>query len=352
MKKKILIVFGGDSPEYFVSCSSASSMVEHLNKDKYEIHKIGVTQKGDWLYTESSFEEMKDGKAWTKHKSNKEVVPSLQHNKKGFYIKESDGWKFLNIDIVFPIIHGGIGENGDIQGLFEVMGIPYVGCDVPSSANGMNKRLTNIFAEKAGLKLPKSFFVRKNKYKNIEKEILQNIKELELKYPVFVKPVDTGSSIGISKVFEELKLEEAVNLAFEFSNELMVEEFIEGSEIKIAIMGDLNDIKIGEICEIFVEKGIFNSYETKYGKNSARKDIPAKLSKKVKDLIWKQSIDLYKIMGCHGYARIDFFKKGEEIYFNEINTVPGLTKTSVFSIMFSEQGKEYSDLLDEIISLG
>jgi len=354
MKKSILVIFGGSSPEYEVSCNSGASLIDAIDKEKYNVYPLGITKEGEWVLTDATFEEIKNGQDWVKSKGNKRAVISPDRNVHGLVVMEEDQFFTINIDCVFPIVHGETGEDGTLQGLLELANIPYVGSNVLASACSMDKSVTRIFAERINLAQPECYIASKDEYLKSPRNEIESIDDYfkrTCEYPLFVKPASTGSSIGVSKVENKGELREAVEKAFEFDRKILIEEGISGSEIKVSILGNDN-IKVGELMKITVESGLFNDYKTKYVTGSSKKELPAVISEELKTEIKESAKKIYKEIGCEGFARVDFFLSDEnEVIFNEINTVPGFSEESVYSVMFKEIGVEYTDLISEIISL-
>lgn len=346
MKKRILIMFGGYSTEYYVSCNSAKGILEHTDKNLFEVMQLGITIEGKWILTEATPEEIGDGITWLNNINNKSAMFSMNRNKNELLVFEKNSIKKVHIDCVFSVIHGHGGEDGCIQGLLETVNIPYVGSGVAASANSIDKQLTRIFAERCHLKQPRCIVLKKEDY---EKESF--IKDMNLGYPVFVKPASLGSSVGINKVDDKNLLDTAIEEAFEYENKILIEEGIIGSEIKVAVIGN-SDLMVGEICELKMPENAINDYATKYIKGSSIKIIPARINSKVKKEAVRQACAIYKELDCKGFARVDFFlSQNNELYFNEINTVPGISKKSIFTLMFEEYGVTYTELITKLINL-
>lgn len=345
-KKTVLIIFGGYSTEYYVSCKSAGGILEYIDKDKFNVIKVGVTIDGKWIYTEAEPEEIADGITWIKNKENKSALISPKRNENNLIVLDNKGSMKIHIDCVFPVIHGHGGEDGSIQGLLEICNISYVGSNVAASANSMDKYLTRTFAENCNLKQPKCIVLRINEYNESEIE-----KRIDFDYPIYVKPASLGSSVGITKVDMPSELNDAIKVAFRYEDKILIEEGIVGSEIKVAILGNEN-LKVGAVCELKVPEDSINDYATKYIKCSSTKKIPADISQELESKVKEQACLIYKELNCSGFARVDFFlSKDNEVYFNEINTVPGISKTSIFTMMFEEVGISYKEIITNLIEL-
>ena len=354
-KKELLVIFGGASPEHEVSCTSAAALIGAVNTDKYNVHTLGITKEGNWLLTKATTEEIFDSETWLKHPSNCKAILSPDRADHGLLIFGAEGITKQHIDVVFPIIHGETGEDGQLQGLMDVAGIPYVGCGVCASACSMDKSVTAIFAQKCNVKLPEYYACACEDFlhdpQKIASELMNHFQNsLGYVFPLFVKPASTGSSVGISKVNNEEELLTALHVAAQYPGHLIVEESISGKELKVAILGKGLDIKVGELCEIVVENGIFNTFEMKYKSAGTHKKIPADLPAEVAETVRQYAIDVYRALDCKGFARVDFFVKADgTVIFNEINTVPGFTRGSIYSLMFEKAGVPYETLVEELI---
>lgn len=349
-KKTILIIFGGCSTEYYVSCKSASGILEYIDKDLFEVVLVGVTLSGEWLLTEATSEEIQDGITWLDNRNNMNAIISPNRNKNELLVLNENVMEAIHIDCVFSVIHGHGGEDGSIQGLLEMSNIPYIGSNIAASANAMDKELTRVFADKCGLKQPACAVLHRKEYFQNHTSI-KSLIEKNFKYPIFVKPASLGSSVGISKVEKNSQLENAIRTAFKYEDKILLEEGIVGREIKVAIIGNEN-LQTGEICELKVPGNAINDYATKYVKCSSIKEIPADISTELEESAKKQAIAIYKELNCKGFARVDFFlKDNKELFFNEINTVPGISKNSIFTLMFEKKGISYTDIITKLIDL-
>lgn len=347
-KKTILIIFGGYSTEYYVSCNSASGIIDSIDKTLFNILKLGISIEGEWIFTNATAEEIKDGVSWLKHVDNKSALISPNRNEKKLLVFEDYGLKEMDIDCVFPIIHGYGGEDGSIQGLLEVANIPYVGSNIAASANSIDKQLTRMFANNCGLKQPACIVLDEEDYE-INKNVIEEL--IDFEYPLFVKPASLGSSVGITRVDAVSQLEKAIEEAFRYEKKILIEEGIIGTEIKVSVLGNRN-LVTGEICELKVPENEINDYETKYVKCSSIKNIPANIPDAISDEAKRQACLIYHELDCKGFARVDFFlNKKNELYFNEINTVPGFGENSIFTLMFEKAGMSYKDIITKLIYL-
>lgn len=346
MKKiKLGIIFGGMSTENEVSVVSANSVLKHLDRNIYEVYPIYIDKQGTWWKYLENTNEVKLGE----EVKNKQIIENVLE-----YLKQ--------IDIAFPVLHGLYGEDGTIQGLFELLKIPYVGCKVLASSVGMDKVYTKIIFEKAGLKQAKYEYVRKYKdsYIYIDKQFNEKITDLEnvsnkiaenLKFPMFIKPSNSGSSVGINKADNIEELKKHIEYASKFDNKILVEEGIDGKEVECAVLGN-EDVIASCVGEIKAADE-FYSYDAKYNNQESKTNIPADISEELSNEIRKQAIKAFKAIDGKGLSRVDFFIENttQEIYINEINTLPGFTNISMYPQLFEKSGIKYKELLNRIIKL-
>ena len=344
-KIKLGVVFGGMSTENEVSIVSAYSILNNLDEMKYDIYPIYIDKDGKWWKTEIQNVKLELG---ANIENKKEIENEIK------YLKY--------LDVVFPVLHGLYGEDGTIQGLFELSKIPYVGCKVLGSSIGMDKAYTKVIFEKARLKQADYEYIRKykDKYLYVNKDFEEEILSLEavakkvskeLKYPMFVKPSNAGSSVGINKAknFEQLK--DYIEIASQFDNKILIEQGINGREIECAVLG--NDEVIASCVGEIKPAEEFYSYNAKYSNEESKTEIPADLPKEISEKIRKQAIKAFKAIDGKGLARVDFFveRKSNEIYINEINTMPGFTNISMYPKLFEKSGISYKELLNRLVDL-
>ena len=335
MKKNVLVIFGGDSNEYYVSCKSAADVLENIDNMLFNVFALGITLDGQWILTGASVDEIRDGHLWIKNVNNRRAIISPERNS-GIIIFDKEKVVSIYLDCVFPLIHGYSGEDGKLQGLLELAGVDYVGSGVCASANSMDKSVTGVFADLCNIKRPTCKIVSENDFKG---NGTTKIEQFNLKYPVFVD--------------DDMKIESAMKEAFLYDDKILIEQGITGKEIKVAILEDSKEQKliIGELCEITVPNGEMNDYDTKYVNHSSVKKIPANIDNKKAEIIKKQAIKIFRELGCSGFARVDFFLDEEgEVYFNEINTIPGIGKNSIYSLMFDKVGISFTELLTKLIN--
>ncbi|MEG0291359.1 MAG: D-alanine--D-alanine ligase family protein [Anaerovoracaceae bacterium] len=346
-KLNLLILFGGISLEHEVSCMSAASILKNIDKDKYEITTVGITKEGTWLMTEASADEIQNG-TWQDHKMNKVGNLLLSREPSGF--KLDDG-TLIKFDCVFPIMHGKYGEDGAMQGVFEVAGIPYVGPKVLASSTGMDKIMSKLVIANTGIK--QADYYDTDRY-NFSSNPLGELEAIEKrfggKYPLFVKPANTGSSVGVTKVNNDRELFEGIKIAAEIDHRILIERGVSGREIEVAVLGNRKPQAsvVGEI----IAANEFYDYEAKYKNAESKTKIIDDLPVEELDRIRETAISIYKRFSCRGFTRVDFFYTEEgELIFNEINTIPGFTIISMYPKLWEETGIEYGELIDRLIEL-
>ena len=349
MKKlKLAVVFGGTSSEHDVSIVSGTSVIKNLNKEKYDITPIYISKDGKWYIYTKSIEKI-DILTIGEEINEKEQIENLEETLRFF-------------DVVFPVLHGLGGEDGSIQGIFEMFNVPYVGCGILASSIGMDKAYTKIIFEKANIKQAKYEYIKKHNenYIYVDKEFNETILSLNeickiinknLKYPVFVKPSNSGSSVGINKAKNDQELKNAIEYAGKYDKKILIEEGLVGKEVECAVLGNEDVISscVGEV----IPAEEFYSFNAKYKNSQSKVLIPADLPKEMSNEIRKIAIKAFKAIDGKGLSRIDFFanEKTEEIYISEINTLPGFTKISMYPKLFENIGIPYSELLDKLINL-
>lgn len=344
-KIKLAVVFGGMSTEHDVSIVSGTSVIKNLNKEKYDIHPIYIGKTGHW-YTYTPTKRVY--KVGDRIDNISSLASPLQY--------------LSQMDCIFPVLHGLYGEDGTIQGLFELTKVPYVGCKVLASSISMDKAYTKIIFEKAGLEQAKYIYIRENngEYIYVDEKFDETICTLEevtkiieekLKYPMFIKPSNSGSSVGINKARNTQELEEAVIYAAKFDKKILIEEGINGREVECAVLGN-EEVEASCVGEVLSAEE-FYSFDSKYKNNESRTQIPAYIPKEISDKIRKSAIKAFKAVNGSGLSRVDFFIENEtnRIIINEINTLPGFTNISMYPKLFEAVGISYSELLDKIIQL-
>lgn len=334
MKKKIAILFGGQSTEHEVSRVSAASVLRTIDATKYEVYSIGINKKGEWFEYTGSVDKIENGE-WENDQFFK--TPKAQDI---LFNKE--------VDVVFPVLHGLFGEDGTIQGLCKLIGIPCVGPGVLSSSVGMDKVYTKYVLEHFNIKQADYVIVSLSEYKKQKEEIIRSIEE-KLSYAVFIKPSNSGSSVGITKAHNREELEKGLEEALKYDRKVLVETAINAREVEVAVLG--NDEPKASVPGEIVPAKEFYDYEAKYENAASELLIPAKLSDDKTEEIRKTAVKVYKALDCSGMARVDFLvdKNTLDIYLNEINTIPGFTKISMYPKLWEATNKGYKDLINELI---
>ena len=346
-KLTVAVIFGGQSSEHEVSRVSASSIISNLDSEKYYVIPVGITKSGKWMIYNGPIENIKNGE-WEKFGTPAILSPDA--SQKGLLKLVGDKAKLIPIDLAFPVLHGKYGEDGTIQGLFELAQIPYVGNGVLSSSVSMDKAFTKIIAKNAKITQAKYVEVHSEDFNKI-KSIATKI-EKKLVYPCFVKPANAGSSVGITKAHNKDELIEGLKLAAVHDRKIVVEEGIVGREIECAVLGNGDNISASCVGEIFAAAEFYD-YDAKYNNSASKTVVPAEISKEKQDEIRKTAIKVFKAVDGSGLARVDFFveKDTERVIFNELNTLPGFTPISMYSMLWNACGKPMNVLLDELIDL-
>ena len=350
MKKlSVCVLFGGISPEHEVSLRSAESVLNNIDKEKYHVLPVGITRDGKWYYFGGTDYAMLPAKTWVTHPDSCPAVISPVRGQ-GLLRFSGDTVTATPIDVVFPVLHGENGEDGAMQGLLQMAGIPYVGPHVAASAVAMDKTLTKLVADHAGVAQADWQLVRSADMGSRMEKTLDSV-EARFRYPVFVKPAGTGSSVGVSKVSGREKLRSALLTAGKYDDKVLVEEFIQGREVEVAVMG--NDSPVASVCGEIDSGADFYDYEAKYITDTSVAYIPARIPEDVAETVRDTAVKIYKAIGCQGLSRVDFFVTWQDnkVVFNEINTLPGFTSISMYPKLFGASGIPYSQLIDQLIAL-
>lgn len=343
-KKTVALIFGGSSSEHEISLLSSYSILKNIQRDLYDVVKVGITKKGVWFVYNGDDEKVKDG-SWETDTEN--LVPAVispctvQH---GLFLFNKPLKKFdtLRIDVAFPIIHGKGGEDGSIQGLLSLAGIPFVGCGVLSSACCMDKVVAKELCEKGGIPVVEWLSTDKEGFD----EAFVSRCEEKLGYPMFVKPASEGSSFGAKGADTRAELLEAVEAAFSLGGKVLVEKYIKGREVELAVLEE-DGVYVSSVGEIVTEG--FYDFDSKYVNDTATLHIPAKLDEETEKLLKATAKRVFNVLGCKGFGRTDFFVDGETIYFNEINTLPGFTNISMYPKLMEYDGIPYSALITKLV---
>ncbi|MCI5801995.1 MAG: D-alanine--D-alanine ligase [Oscillospiraceae bacterium] len=346
-KKSLAVVFGGASSEYEVSLSSSSSVISNIPEDLYHVILIGISKDGRWFHYTGPVEHIRDG-SWLEKGPVCPAVISPDRSHKGILELDGDGWRLLKVDVVFPVLHGRNGEDGTIQGLLELADIPYVGCGVTASAMCMDKAITHTMLDLAGI--PTARWARADVAEMERFDELEQRLSSQLGYPMFIKPANAGSSVGISKARDKASLRAALELAFRHDKKAVAEETITGREVECAVMG--NGQPFASILGEIVPCNEFYDYEAKYQNDATELYVPARVSEEESTLVRELAVAAFKVLGCRGMCRIDFFVREDgSVILNEPNTIPGFTNISMYPKLMQASGMTYSQLIDRLVRL-
>lgn len=345
-KTRLMVMFGGQSEEYYVSLLSCESVLRHIDKDKYLLYLVGVTKSGQWMLFDGDVELIRKN-LW--QENSKRIVFPADPTFGGFFVLD-DPFTVFQVDVVFPIMHGPHAEDGTLQGVFELANIPYVGSSVVSSAVCMDKAFSKMLFKANDIPSCNCTVVSEYDFLNSKESILNNIRK-EFTYPVFVKPSNMGSSVGVSKATDEIELINALTLAFKFDRKVLVEEFIDGREIECSVLG--NERPIASIPGEIEPSNEFYDYDAKYISESSKLIIPAPLDEQQIELVKELAVKTYKALDCSGMARVDFFleRTTGRILVSEINTLPGFTNISMYPKLLEKIGIAYKDTIEKLIEL-
>ncbi len=345
----LLVLFGGVSPEHEVSLRSAEFILNHIDREKYKVYPVGITKEGAWKYYPGEDYSALPRNVWAETAGVCDAVLSPARGQ-GLLLMKETGVEMVPIHCCFPVLHGENGEDGSIQGLMQVAGIPCVGPGVAASASSMDKTLTKLLVGETDVRQASWYLARRE---SIEKRLDRLVADIESggEYPLFVKPAGTGSSVGVSKVKCTEELKTALQKAARYDSKVLVEEFISGHEVEVAVLG--NDDPIASVVGEVIAGAEFYDYEAKYISTESRTEIPANIPDEAAQRLRQAAITVYKAMGCKGLSRVDFFLtyEGNDVVFNEINTLPGFTSISMYPKLFEAYGVPNDKLIDELISL-
>lgn len=351
MKKTVCVIFGSASSEYEVSLVSCASIIRNLNTEKFDIITLGITKDGRWLLYSGDADGIEND-TWHTHPENKPAFISPDKATSGLVVMNGDGsCSVCKVDVIFPVLHGKNGEDGTIQGLFQLSGIPYVGCDTAASAICMDKAVTHSLLANSNIEQAHYLWFYTDRYE-ADSEKIRNKIAARLNFPIFVKPANAGSSVGISKVHSEDELDAAIRLAAKHDNKIVVEEGVFGQEVECAVLGNRGKSRASVVGEVG-SAAEFYDYDDKYKNGEAQLYIPAKLEPEIMDEIRRIAVRAYNLLGCDGLSRVDFFvtHKDKKIILNEINTLPGFTSISMYPKLWEASGLPYSELLEQLIEL-
>lgn len=346
-KKTVAVVFGGCSSEHDISCISVQTVVKAMNPEKYDVILIGITKDGRWLLAES-VESIADG-SWRDSKVSAIILPDRGIH--GVMVTDASGRSTcIRVDTAFPVLHGLYGEDGTIQGLFELADIPYVGCGVIASAASMDKFYTKIVAALTGVRQAEYTPIFGEKVKNDIEYALDKV-ESQRTYPVFVKPSRAGSSVGVSKACNREELRQALILAAKHDRKILVEEMIKGREIECAVLGTTRHAQASGLGEILAAD-VFYSYDAKYSNADSKTVVGPELPEGVTEKVRDYAVKIFRVLDGFGLARVDFFVCDDgEIVFNEINTLPGFTSISMYPMLWNHEGLSNEEIIDRLIAM-
>ena len=350
MKTELCVIFGGRSSEHEVSLVSSYGVLTNVDRERYNVTPVGITKSGEWYLYTGDVSKIKDG-SWVSDKENlKTVVINPAPGSENFVVLGTDGsveGKFRP-DVIFPVLHGANGEDGTVQGLFEGAGIPFVGPDHTSSGVCMDKAFTkSVVNEAGGIAQAKTVVVTKGSWAKDPAAVREAVAKIG--YPVFVKPARAGSSVGVTKVKDPAAIDSALEAAFREDSKVLVEEYIDGREIEVAVMETEGDVVASEPGEI--DPGYeFYDYTTKYESDTASYYIPARLDAATADKVKASAVRIFEALDCRTLSRVDFFVKDNgDVVFNEINTIPGFTPISMYPKLFINSGMTYTGVITALV---
>jgi D-alanine---(R)-lactate ligase len=336
---RVGIIFGGCSEEHPISVKSAHEIAQHLDVQKYEPFYIGITKRGAWKLCDAGPD------ARWENGSSRPAVLSPDRSERGLLVLEQGRYETIGLDVVLPVLHGKLGEDGAMQGLLELSGIPYAGCDVQSSALSMDKSLTYMVARAAGIATPSFWTVTAS----------ERIDPGQVTYPVFVKPARSGSSFGVTKASREDELPAAVEAARQYDAKVLIEEVVVGSEVGCAILGNDLDLIAGEVDQIALSHGFFRIHQEdapERGSDNSTVTVPADIPAASRSLVQETAKAVYRALGCSGLGRVDvFLKEDGQVVLNEVNTLPGMTSYSRYPRMMAAAGLPLAEVIDRMVSL-
>ncbi|QNM06726.1 D-alanine--D-alanine ligase family protein [Qiania dongpingensis] len=344
-KQTVAVLFGGQSSEHEISCISAVTVIENINTDKYDTILIGITQDGKWIHTES-VEEIRSG-AWVKGKTRAVLSPDADMG--GVLLIENGKAACRKVDVIFPVLHGLYGEDGTVQGIFELSQIPYVGCGVLASSVSMDKLYTKIIVDTLGIRQAKYAAVRKEDLQDMD-AVVKRVEET-VPYPVFIKPCNAGSSRGVSKAENREMLTDGLLEAVKHDRKILVEETIVGREIECAVLGG-NEVKASGVGEILAAAEFYD-YEAKYHNAESKTVMDPELPAETVEELRRDAVAIFKAVDGFGLSRVDFFvtKDTGEVVFNELNTLPGFTSISMYPMLWENRGIAKPQLIEKLIQM-
>ena len=345
-KLNVVVLFGGVSPEHEVSKTSAATIISNISEEEYNIIPMYITRDGKWLMYDGSIDNIRNVQ-WERYGTPAIISPDASH--KGIVRIVGDKARLVSVDVVFPVLHGDNGEDGSVQGLFELAGIPYVGSGILSSALCMDKAFTNQICVSMGIKHT-PYIVCKQHELISASSAFKRIKRLG--YPCFVKPAISGSTIGISRANNKRELDAAIEAALMYDDKVIIEKAVTGRELECAVLGSGGEVEASVVGEI-IPAGEYYDFDSKYNNKSSKTIAPADIPENISEEIRELSVKIFKALDCSGLARADFFwdEKADKVIFNEINTMPGFTSISMYPMLWNEMGISTTELIDRLIKL-
>lgn len=343
-KQNLAVIFGGQSSEHEISCMSASNIIQCIDAQRYNIILVGITKEGHWVEA-ADLNAVQDG-SWRQSKTS--IVLSPDATRKGLYrMSEDEKVQFVHLDVIFPVLHGLYGEDGTVQGLFKLAGIPFVGCGLFASAAGMDKLYTKIIVDTLGIRQAKYVPVYKEELSKMD-EVVARV-ESALEYPVFVKPSRAGSSKGVNKAANREQLKNALIEAADNDRKILVEETIIGREVECAVLGNL-DVKASGVGEI-LSADEFYDFDAKYYNSESKTLVDPPMPENMREQIREDAVKIFMALDGRGLSRVDFFLTESGVVFNEINTLPGFTAISMYPMLWEAQGIPKKELVQKLIDL-
>lgn len=348
---KLAVIFGGVSSEHDISCLSAASILRNLDREKYEVYPVGITQDGRWYYCPDCTADTVENGEWERLNGKIPALLPPDRSVHGLVLLRDGKTETVRLDCVFPVLHGVGGEDGTMQGLLELAGIPYVGCGVAASANSMDKSITKVLVDAAGVRQAKYYLALRYDFERNAEGVVRTAADRLGSFPVFVKPCSQGSSVGVAKANDMLELAAGLTEAFKLDDKVLVEEFIDGHEVECAVLGNHSPIAstVGEIAPAQE----FYTFDAKYKDEASQLYIPAHITPQQIETVRQNALRVYAALGCRGLSRVDFFvtHADGEVVFNELNSIPGFTSISMYPKLFAHEGIDYPALLDRLIGL-
>ena len=343
-KQNLAVIFGGQSSEHEISCMSASNIIQCIDAQRYNIILVGITKEGHWVEA-ADLNAVQDG-SWRQSKTS--IVLSPDATRKGLYrMSEDEKVQFVHLDVIFPVLHGLYGEDGTVQGLFKLAGIPFVGCGLFASAAGMDKLYTKIIVDTLGIRQAKYVPVYKEELPKMD-EVVARV-ESALEYPVFVKPSRAGSSKGVNKAANREQLKNALIEAADNDRKILVEGTIIGREVECAVLGNL-DVKASGVGEI-LSADEFYDFDAKYYNSESKTLVDPPMPENMREQIREDAVKIFMALDGRGLSRVDFFLTESGVVFNEINTLLGFTAISMYPMLWEAQGIPKKELVQKLIDL-